>query len=101
MTPEEEISRAGEAARLLQSPIFLEASEHIHAQLKQLRERAPISDNDMMVRIVLMEQLWARLLDYLQNAMTSGDFARNTLRARETAVERVKQSLKYGLRNAF
>ncbi len=98
-SPEDEIARGDEAARLLETPIFREACGHIESQLTQLREKCPVGDTDMMVRLVLTEQLWNRLQNYLRALMESGDFQKQQLRLRESSVDRMANAVKYGLRN--
>ena len=95
----QDAERGAEAARLMETPMFREACGHIEQQLRTLRERCPVGDTDMMVRLILTEQLWNRLLDYLRGVMSSGEFSREQLRLRETAVDRMKDAIKYGIRN--
>ncbi|MDE2101728.1 MAG: hypothetical protein KGL39_31065 [Patescibacteria group bacterium] len=98
-TPEEELQRGLEAKTILESPVFIEACQAVDTQLKTLRERVPVSDTDMMVRLVLMEQISTWLLDYMKQCMQSGEFARHQLEKRDSAVERMKQAMQHGLRN--
>lgn len=74
-TPEEELIRAGHAREVLDSPIFKEACERIEDSLADQRRRVPMRETDMHTRLILTEQLWGNLRDYLEQIAQTGKFA--------------------------
>ena len=97
-TPEQEISRAGAAERVLATPVFKEACNRIDAELRMMRESVPMKDTDMHTRLIIAEQLWGTLLDHLKAVMVSGDYAREQLKLRESFAERMATAIKHGVR---
>ncbi len=75
MTPEEEQIRAGRARELLDNPMFKEASQRIQDGIASQRRKVPMRETDMHTRLILTEQLWLNLLDYLQETVDTGKFA--------------------------
>ena len=100
-TSEEEISRGGAAERLLNDELFVEACNALDAELRMLRERVPLRDTEMHTRLILAEQMHAKVLDYLRGVMQNGESARLILRDREGLMQRMRNATEYGLRNAF
>ncbi len=101
LTPEEE-SRRGDVAKLvLENALFIEACNQLDAELRLMRERVPMADRDMHTRIILAEQMQAKVLDYLRAVMMSGESAKLQLRERETLADRIAYAREHGLRNAF
>ncbi len=101
LTPEEE-SRRGDLAKIvLENALFVEACNHLDAELRLMRERVPMSDRDMHTRIILAEQMQAKVLDYLKAVMMSGDAAKLQLRERRSLADRIDYARQHGLRNAF
>lgn len=97
-TPQQEISRAGEAERVLATPVFKEACNRIDAELRLMRESVKLSDTDMHTRLIIAEQLWGKLLDHLKAVMLSGDYAREQLKLRENFADRMAAAIKHGIR---
>ena len=97
-THEQELSRAKEAETVLSTPVFKEACNRIDAELRMMREGVHMKDTDMHTRIILAEQMWAKLLDHLKAVMLSGDYAREQLRLRESFTERMKAAIQHGIR---
>lgn len=97
-TPQQELDRAEEAKRLLAAPVFVEACNRIDAELRMMRESVPLRDVDMHTRLIIAEQLWGKVLDHLKALMMSGDYAREQLRLRESAFERMKNAVANGIR---
>lgn len=85
MSPEEELVRAGEARQLLDNPMFLEASKRITESLAEQRKRVPIRDTDMHTRLIITEQLWGNIQDWLRQTADTGRFAEVTIAQREAA----------------
>lgn len=93
-----EAERARQAEVLLSSPIFADACNQIDAQLRVLRESVPMSDVDMHTRLILTEQMFGKLLDYLRATMASGDYARQQLQLRDGLAERTVAAIRRGIR---
>lgn len=99
MTPEDlqrqQIQRAGEARQILDSRMFQEARADIEGTLASLRRSVHISQTDMHTRIILMEQLWARLLDYFEQIGQTGKMAQLNLeeikKQRESWLQRLRE----------
>jgi hypothetical protein len=74
-TPEEELIRAGQAREVLDSVVFKEACARIEESLAEQRRRVPMRETDMHTRLILTEQLWSNLKDYLEQTAQTGKFA--------------------------
>lgn len=74
-TPEEEIIRAGQAREVLDATVFREACQHIEQSLSEQRRKVPLRDTDMHTRLILTEQLWLNLKDWLEQTAQTGRFA--------------------------
>lgn len=85
MSPEEELVRAGEAKQLLGSRIFLEACRRVEEGLAEQRKRVPVRDTDMHTRLIITEQLWASITDWLKLTAETGRFADFEIKQREAA----------------
>lgn len=83
MDPEEELRRAGEAKRFLESDFFKEACAKVESGLSMQRQRVPMRETEMHTRLILTEQLWEQLKDYLSEAAATGEFAKFELAKRE------------------
>lgn len=97
-TPEQEAQRGAEARRILESPVFIEAVNALDRELRMARERVPVKDTDMHTRLILAEQVQAKVLDYLRGLMLAGDAAELVLRDRESAAARMRDAMRHGLR---
>jgi hypothetical protein len=82
-SPEEELIRAGHAREVLESPIFLEACQRIEDALRDQRRAVPVRDTEMHTRLILTEQLWSHVRDYLDQAVQSGKLAEFTIKQRD------------------
>jgi hypothetical protein len=96
MTPEQEVARAGEAQRILDTPMFKEACERIESSLAEQRRRVPMVETEMHTRLIIAEQLWNNLIDYFKMAADSGKFAEFALR-QQREQEKVRKGLFGGL----
>lgn len=90
MSPEQEIARAGEAERLLASPLFQEAKAFIESSLANQRLVVPIKDTEMHTRLIIAEQVWSKLLGFFQEISESGKLARIQLNNDRKLAERAK-----------
>lgn len=75
MAPEEEIIRAGEAAQVLDSRIFREASQRIREGIQSQMMSVPLSEATMHTRLVTALQLWGQIERYLEQVKQSGELA--------------------------
>lgn len=82
-SPEEELIRAGHANELLDNVIFKEACELIESGLREQRRLVPIRETEMHTRLILTEQLWIKLKEYIQQTSMSGKLAAFTIQQRE------------------
>jgi hypothetical protein len=85
MSPEEEKVRAGEAKQILDSRMFQEACQRVADSLAEQRRRVPVRDTDMHTRLIITEQLWGNIKDWLQMTADTGRFADFEIQQRETA----------------
>jgi len=74
-TPEEERIRGGEAARLLDSPLFKECCAHIEETMAEQRRAVPLRETEMHTRLIMMEQLYGNFLDFFQQIAQTGRIA--------------------------
>jgi hypothetical protein len=96
MSPEEELIRAGQARQVLESPIFMEAMARVEEALTAQRRAVPIRDTDMHTRLIITEQVWARITDWLKEAAETGKLAQF-----EIAEKRKRESIKERLFGSF
>ncbi len=61
-----------EAERLLDSPIFKEASQAVRDGIISQMTKVPIKDADMHTKLVLTLQLWEALERHIRNIATTG-----------------------------
>lgn len=85
MSPEEELVRAGEARGIIESTIFIEACKRITDSLADQRRRVPVRDTDMHTRLIITEQLWGNIQDWLRQTADTGKFAEVAIQQREQA----------------
>lgn len=85
MSPEEELIRAGEAKQVLDSTLFIEATRRITESLAEQRRRVPVRDTDMHTRLIITEQLWGNIEDWLKQTAETGKFATFQIQQREAA----------------
>lgn len=83
MTPEEEVIRAGQARQLLDSPLFIEACKRVSDSLADQRKRVPVRDTDMHTRLIITEQLWGNIQDWLTGIAETGKLAQFEINQRE------------------
>lgn len=75
MDKETEINRANRAKAILEDPIFVEANEHIEAELwRQFKALAP-SDVEGLAQIKAMQYIHVKYAAFLQSVLTSGKMA--------------------------
>lgn len=89
MSPEEELIRAGQARDILDAPIFKEAIKRVEETLAAQRRAVPVRDVEMHTRLIITEQLWGNLTDWLEQTAMTGKFA---------AFEIAQQRKRFGFR---
>ena len=98
LSPEEELRRSGEAKRLLESDIFQEACAYIEDGLAEQRRRVPMRESEMHTRLILAEQLWVQLKDYIQQVADTGLFAQYEIKQQEQRKSIIERMLSGSLR---
>jgi len=88
-TPEEEIVRAGEARRIIESVMWQEAVKHIEGSLAAQRQAVPLRETEMHTRLIIAEQVFVKLQDFFQQIVETGHMAEITLAAQRTLMERM------------
>lgn len=88
-TPEEELIRANSAKQVLESEIFREACQRVEETLSGQRRSAPIHDPEMHTALIMTEQLWNNLKDWLQQVAQTGKFAEAELQRQRSLADRM------------
>lgn len=93
LTPEEEVERAAQAEQVIRNPIYQEACKRIEEGLAGQRQRVPMNATDSHTRLILIEQLWTQLKDYIQQVADTGQFAKLAIeeaeKRKKTLLERI------------
>ena len=97
-TPEQEVARAGEARRLLDSPLFIEMRVRVESTMAAQRRAVPVRDTDMHTRLILMEQLWGNVIDFFEQTAQTGQMAQLQIQQQRSIAERMKQQFANGVR---
>lgn len=87
MTPEEEIIRAGQAKEVFDSQIFKDARAHITNQIQAQMAAAPIADQAMHTRLIMMLQLWNALERWFEQTIQTGQLADVEIERRRKVVD--------------
>jgi len=75
VAPEEEIIRGGDAAQVLDAPIFVEAKKAVLDGIHRQMVVVPIADQTMHTRLITVLQLWTTLEAYLTQVRQTGEIA--------------------------
>lgn len=75
MAPEEEIVRGGQAAQVLDAPIFVEAKKRVREGIERQMAAVPMSDQTMHSRLIMLLQCWNALESYLEQVKQTGEIA--------------------------
>lgn len=79
MNEQERVNRANEAKRILESPVFKEASGHFLANIRALRLQISPRDIEGAHKLVLMEQTVEKTRRMFQAFMFDGELAAKQL----------------------
>jgi hypothetical protein len=90
VAPEEEIIRGGDAAGVLDAPIFVEAKKAILDGINRQMAAVPLSDQTMHTRLITMIQLWNTLESYLQQIRQTGEIAQFQIQQQDEQRKRFK-----------
>jgi hypothetical protein len=90
VAPEEEIIRGGDAAGVLDAPIFVEAKKAILDGINRQMAAVPLSDQTMHTRLITMIQLWNTLESYLQQIRQTGEIAQFQIQQQDEQKKRFK-----------
>lgn len=93
-TPQEEIARAGEARRIIESQMWLDAAKHIEESLAAQRQSVPLRETEMHTRLIIAEQVWVKLQDFFQQIVDSGQMAELTLAHQRSLMERMADNFR-------
>lgn len=93
-TPEEEIIRANAAKQVLDSEIFREGCQRIEETLSAQRRAAPIHDQEMHTALIMTEQLWSNLHDWLKQVAQTGKFAEAELQRQRSLADRMVDTVR-------
>lgn len=93
LTPEQEVERAAQAEQIILNPIYIEACKRIEEGLAGQRQRVPMNASDSHTRLILIEQLWTQLRDYIAQVAETGKFAKIAImeaeQRKKTLLERI------------
>jgi chromatin segregation and condensation protein Rec8/ScpA/Scc1 (kleisin family) len=70
---DEEIIRAGKAAHVLDSQIFLDAKKHVREGIERQMKAVPLADQTMHTRLIVALQVWDQLEKYLEQIKQTGE----------------------------
>ena len=73
MAPEEEIIRAGKAAQVLDSQVFLDAKAAVLEGIQRQMNAVPLADQTMHTRLIVALQVWNQLEKYLEGVKQTGE----------------------------
>lgn len=88
MALEEEVIRGGDAAQVLDAPIFVEAKKAIEEGIRRQMSSVPMSDQTMHTRLILTLQMWDALEKYLENIRQTGQIAQFQINQQEDQKKR-------------
>jgi hypothetical protein len=94
MAPDDEITRGGDAAAVLDSKIFVEAKKAVLEGIERQMKAVPLSDQTMHTRLITMLQLWGALESYFEQIKQTGEIAQFQINQQE-------EQRKSWLRSAF
>jgi hypothetical protein len=94
MTPEEELRRAGEAQQVLGSSVFQEACNRIDEGLAAQRRGVPITATEMHTALILTEQLWSNVRNWIEQVAQTGKFAQIELDRQRTLRQRAEETVR-------
>lgn len=90
MAPEEEIIRGGQAAQVLDAPIFVEAKKRVLDGIQRQMAAVPLSDQTMHTRLITVLQLWNTLESYLEQVKQTGEIADFQIKQQEEQRKRFR-----------
>lgn len=100
MSPEQELQRAREAARLLEDPLFKAAKDDVYGQLSAARRAALTTNPAQCADLVRFEQIADKFFGYFQQIAQTGQFAQlhlNELEQRRKGLaERLRSYATFG-----
>ena len=90
MAPDEEITRGGDAAQVLDSKIFVEAKQAVLEGIQRQMKAVPMSDQTMHSRLIMLLQCWSTLESYLDQVKQTGEIAQFQIKQDEERKSRFK-----------
>ena len=90
METDEEIVRGGQAAQVLDAPIFVEAKKAVLDGIHEQMKRVPMADQTMHTRLILTLQCWHVLESFLEQIKQTGEIAKFQVKQEEERRARFK-----------
>lgn len=90
MGSDEEITRGGDAAQVLDSKIFVEAKQAVLEGIQRQMKAVPMSDQTMHSRLIMLLQCWSTLESYLDQVKQTGEIAQFQIKQDEERKSRFK-----------
>jgi hypothetical protein len=90
MTPDEEITRGGDAAAVLDARIFVEAKKAVLDGIQRQMKIVPMSDQTMHTRLILALQIWTSMESYLEQVKQTGEIAQFQINQTEEQKKRFR-----------
>jgi D-serine deaminase-like pyridoxal phosphate-dependent protein len=87
---DEEITRGGDAAQVLDSKIFVEAKQAVLEGIQRQMKAVPMSDQTMHSRLIMLLQCWSTLESYLDQVKQTGEIAQFQIKQDEERKSRFK-----------
>jgi hypothetical protein len=87
---DEEITRGGDAAQVLDSKIFVEAKHAVLEGIQRQMKAVPMSDQTMHSRLIMLLQCWSTLESYLDQVKQTGEIAQFQIKQDEERKSRFK-----------
>ncbi len=94
MKLEDELRKAQEARRLLESDHFKEARAHVAETLATARRKAPLTATEMHTRLIMMEQVAAQFFGWFDQCALTGKMAQLQLAQAEQQQKSYLEGLK-------
>lgn len=91
MTPEEALRRANAAERIFNDPIVQETLKIMEQEIAEAWTTCPVRDVEAREALWRMAVTTRKFRDLLKGTMEAGKLAKEHIRQKETAMERVKQ----------
>ena len=79
----DEIARAGEAQRIFESQVFLDAKMRVMSGIQAQMAKASLDDQNMHTKLIIALQVWKALEGYIEQTIQTGKMAQFQLQEEE------------------